>query len=91
MKSRPICVDPAAARKVWPTVCSWIGEAIARGGNVTDYATLEKDVFEGRALLWLAFDKPGYQVKAAAVTSLASAGAKKSHRCVASSWCRSHH
>jgi hypothetical protein len=72
-----VCVDPARAREVWRTVCLWIGEAIDRGGNVTDYATLEKDVFEGRALLWLAFDKPGYQVKAAAVTSLASAGAKK--------------
>jgi hypothetical protein len=72
-----ICVDPARAREVWDTVKGYIFHGLARGGGITDFATIEQRIFDGSALLWLSYRKAGYQIKAAAVTTLCRAGSKR--------------
>ncbi len=62
-----ICVPPNMVPQIWPHVWPMLKKAIER----TDWGTfkvLEDDVFEARALLWLAWQAP--EVKAAVVTQL---------------------
>jgi hypothetical protein len=61
-----ICVDPIGVPIVWPMVSSHIGAAILRGGNLSSFQAMAQDVFNGRALLWVAWD--GIAFIAAAVT-----------------------
>lgn len=61
-----VCVDPARVHEAWPHFKHWIKNALDRG--TTDFSVHEKDVLEGRCLLWLAYD--GERVHAAATTQL---------------------
>jgi hypothetical protein len=62
-----ICVDPKRVAEFWPHVYRWIHRAIQRGG-LGRFADVERDVLEGHALLWLAWD--GETILCATVTKL---------------------
>jgi hypothetical protein len=69
-----VCVDPKRVHEAWPIAAPFIKTAMLRG-DLSDYATLESNVRNGNALLWLAWD--GVEVSAAAVTTLDVANGKK--------------
>jgi hypothetical protein len=64
-----ICIDPARVSDFWPHVGPLI-EAAMRRGRITDLAAVERAVFAGDALVWIAWD--GATIKAAAVTQLST-------------------
>lgn len=61
-----ICVSPFDVAKTWPLAKDMIRAAIERTG-LSEFADTEKDVLEGRQLLWLAISD---HVEAAATTQL---------------------
>src|SRR5262249_61514138 len=77
-----VCVDPARVHEAWPLVGPLIRRAVERGG-LADAAQLERDLHNGAALLWLAWDPRsaaeagGARIEAAAVTQLDAANGKK--------------
>jgi hypothetical protein len=80
-----ICIDPARAAEIWPHVRALIAQAMARGG-VSDFSAVEARVLDGRALLWIAWERTGEgagsaagagRVLAAAVTELAVVNGRK--------------
>ena len=64
---KAVCVSPSHVPAVWPFAKPLIEAAMRRGG-VSDFSGVERDVFSGAALLWLAWD--GREIAAAAVTEL---------------------
>jgi hypothetical protein len=71
---RLICIDPAQVREFWPHVAPLI-EAAMRKGRLTNYVDVERDVLAGGALVWIAWN--GENIKAAAVTEIASANGER--------------
>ena len=61
-----ICVAPDKVEEIWPHVRSIVKRAIDRGH--TDWDFLERNLFSGAWLLWLAWD--GKEIKGAVVTAL---------------------
>jgi hypothetical protein len=70
-----LCIEPGwTTAAVWPACKHLIARAIEKTG-LGDFAELERDVLEGRHLLWLAWD--GKTIEAAAATQLVeNCGAK---------------
>ena len=66
-----LCIPPARVRELWPLTEPMLRAAIARG-RISDFAGVQRRVFEGAALLWIVWD--GKQIKAAAVTELQAVG-----------------
>jgi hypothetical protein len=64
-----VCVDPARAREAWLLAGDLIRRALERT-KLGDFAVLERQVFDGHALLWLAWGDAGVGIKAAAVTQV---------------------
>lgn len=62
-----ICVDPARINEVWDSIAPPIRSAMQRGG-LTDFSEIEREIFAGSALVWLAWD--GSDVLSAAVTQI---------------------
>ena len=62
-----LCVDPAYAAQIWPSVRQMILTAMLRGG-LSEFTDVERDILRGLSLLWIAWD--GHDVIAAAVTRL---------------------
>lgn len=69
-----ICVDPKRVAEFWPHVYRWIHDAIQRGG-LGRFADVERDVLEGYALLWLAWD--GKKILCATVTKIVTSDVDK--------------
>lgn len=65
-----VCVDPARVPEIWPHVGRLIEAAVVRGA-ISQFAEIERDILEGRMLLWVAWD--GTKIVAAAVTQLSAA------------------
>ena len=61
-----LAVDPSEVSKVWPHVRDLIYKAMKRGG-LSSYSSVELEVLEGLAQLWIAYDE---EIYAAAVTQL---------------------
>ena len=62
-----VCVDPKRINEAWPHFKHWIKDAIETVGLI-EFERHERDVLNGKALLWLAYD--GKTVHAAATTEL---------------------
>jgi hypothetical protein len=71
---RLICIDPAQVHQFWPFVSPLI-EAAMNKGRLTNFSDVERDVFAGDALVWIAWN--GEKIKAAAVTEIASANGER--------------
>jgi hypothetical protein len=70
-----ICIEPGFyTRQIWPVVRDLIRKAIERT-NLSDFEAVERDVLQGRSLLWLALD--GERIHAAATTELTIAQGRK--------------
>ncbi|MGJ4884727.1 MULTISPECIES: hypothetical protein [unclassified Bradyrhizobium] len=52
------CVDPGQVGLIWPKVAPRLRRAILRTG-LSAFADVERDVLDGRALLWLALSQEG--------------------------------
>jgi hypothetical protein len=63
-----LCVNPADIAKTWPLARDLIRAAIERT-KLSEFTDIEKDVLEGRQLLWLAISD---HVEAAATTQLSA-------------------
>jgi hypothetical protein len=63
-----LCVNPEDVQKVWPIARDLIRAAIERT-RLSEFDDIEKDVLEGRQLLWLAISD---HVEAAATTQLSA-------------------
>ena len=78
MRARPvcslICIDPAQVHPFWPYVSPLIRAAMHKG-RLTDYAEVERGVFDGSALVWIVWN--GEKIKAAAVTELSCANGER--------------
>jgi hypothetical protein len=48
-----VCVDPERVGEIWPHVAPLLRKAILRT-SLSAFADIERDILEGRALLWLA-------------------------------------
>lgn len=70
---RAVCVNPAEVDKFWPLVSHLIRSAVDR--RTADFATIERDVFSGDVLLWLAVQD--HEIYGALVTRLHSANGRK--------------
>jgi hypothetical protein len=68
------CISPDQVAQFWPYVVALIKSAMEKG-RLTDFAMVERDVLDGCALLWIAWD--GEKIKAAAVTELVIANGEK--------------
>lgn len=66
MSAEGICVDPAQLPEIWPRVSFMVRRAMERGD--TTFEEIERDIFSGNALLWLAVDDE--TILAAVVTHL---------------------
>lgn len=62
-----ICVDPARIDEIWPHAKHLIRAAI-EATNLSRFEDIERDILDGKQLLWLAWD--GQQIEAAAATQL---------------------
>ena len=69
-----ICVGPSRVAALWPFARPLIVAAMRRGA-ISDFSGVERDVLDGRALLWLAWD--GQEIAAAAVTELSQVHGRK--------------
>ena len=65
-----LCVDPAQVGHFWPHVEPLLRPAIEDVG-LSDFADIEAEILEGRALVWLAWNG---QIAAAASTSICRVG-----------------
>jgi len=61
-------------KDIWPKVSGFIAEAVHKL-ELSDFGILEKELFEGKALLWIALD--GEHVKAASVTQITIVNGRK--------------
>jgi hypothetical protein len=64
-----ICIDPARTHEFWPHIAPLIKAAMVRGA-ITDFDDVQAAAFDGRALVWIAWN--GTAIKAAAVTQLST-------------------
>jgi hypothetical protein len=71
---RAICIAPALVGGFWPYVAPLIEAAMRRGG-ITDFTLVERAVFTGTALLWIACD--ARRINAAAITELGAVGGER--------------
>lgn len=62
-----ICVDRSRLEETWPHVAPLLRRAFTRTGFAL-FSDLERDVFNGNALVWLAWN--GESIEAAAATAL---------------------
>jgi hypothetical protein len=62
-----VCVPPQKVREIWPLVADRIRSAVLRT-DLSHTADIERDLFEGDGLLWLACT--GATIEAAAATLL---------------------
>lgn len=62
-----ICVPPDRLKQVWPKVSGLIHIAMKRGG-LGSFASVQDDVLNGDALLWVGFD--GAEVNGACVSQI---------------------
>lgn len=62
-----VCVDPARIDEFWPHAKHLIRAAIERT-NLSSFEWIEKDILDGKQLLWLAWN--GESIEAAATTQL---------------------
>ncbi len=70
-----LCIEPGfKTRQVWPSVRDMIKLSIETT-NLSDFDAVERDVLQGRSLLWLAWD--GLHIMAAATTELVLAQERK--------------
>jgi hypothetical protein len=69
-----ICVDPGRVHEIWPAVAPLLKQAIAKTG-LAEFATIECDILNSSALLWIAWN--GHGIEAAASTSLQRTDAGK--------------
>jgi hypothetical protein len=70
-----LCIEPGyITRQIWPTARDMIRRAIERT-NLSDFEAVERDVLQGRALLWLAWN--GERIEAACTTELTIAQGRK--------------
>jgi hypothetical protein len=72
------CVDPRQVGQIWPRVAPRLRRAMLRTG-LSAFADVERDVLDGRALLWLALSRHSMEVAidAVATTRLEQADAGK--------------
>jgi hypothetical protein len=72
------CVDPGQVGLIWPEVAPRLRRAILRTG-LSAFADVERDVLDGRALLWLALsgDREEVAIDAVATTRLEQTDAGK--------------
>lgn len=72
------CVDPGQVGLIWPQVAPRLRRAILRTG-LSAFADVERDVLDGRALLWLALSESQGEVviDAVATTRLEATDAAK--------------
>lgn len=66
-KCLPICVPPNLVPQVWPHVWQMLRQAFVRT-DLGRFSDMENDVFNGSALLWIAWREP--EIVAALVTQL---------------------
>ena len=69
-----VCVDPAFVHLVWPKVSHWIKAALERGDMGT-FSSVEVDVLNARALLWVVWNEP--DLEGAAVTQVENTESSK--------------
>lgn len=69
-----VCVDPERVREIWPSAAPLLKQAIAKTG-LAEFATIKRDILDGRSLLWIAWNGEG--IEAAASTSLQRTDAGK--------------
>lgn len=62
-----VCVDPTKAAEIWPHVEPLLRAAINRTG-LSLFSDLQRDILNGNALIWLAWN--GESIEAAAATAL---------------------
>ncbi len=72
--TRLICIDPKHVCAIWPLTAPLLRLAIVKTG-LSEFATIERDVLDGRSLLWVAWNGSG--IEAAASTSLQRTDAGK--------------
>jgi hypothetical protein len=63
-----ICVDPKRVHEIWPHIAPLLRKAILRTG-LSAFADIERDILEGRALLWVAVSGEGSRLAIDAVAS----------------------
>ncbi len=69
-----VCVDPARVEEVWPLARQFIKTAMEHA-DFGPFSVVEHDVFNGDALLWLAWIDP--IIQAAAVTQVSQSAKGK--------------
>ncbi len=69
-----ICVDPHRVCELWPALAPLLRRAIVRTG-LCAFADIERDILNGAALLWIAWN--GAAIEAVASTSLQRTDAGK--------------
>ena len=62
------CVDPGQVGLIWPEVAPRLRRAILRTG-LSAFADVERDVLDGRALLWLALSQSNGEIVIDAVAT----------------------
>ena len=62
------CVDPRQIGLIWPQVAARLRRAILRTG-LSAFVDVERDVLDGRALLWLALSRDSEEVAIDAVAT----------------------
>lgn len=63
-----ICVDPARVHEIWPLAEPLLRRAIARTG-LSSFCDVEREIFCGNALLWLAVAGEGSRIAILAAAS----------------------
>ena len=62
-----LCIPPNRVKDIWPTVCGLIAAAMKRG-DFGSFSSVQDDVFNGDALLWVAHDEK--EISAACVSQI---------------------
>lgn len=76
-----LCIEPGQTTiAIWPVARDMVKRAVERT-NLSDFEQIERNVLEGRSLLWLVWD--GERVNASVVTELTIAQGKKACTIVA--------
>jgi hypothetical protein len=52
-RAKLMCVDPRLVYRIWPQVAPLLRRAIARTG-LSAFADIEREILDGKALLWIA-------------------------------------
>src|ERR1044072_4821643 len=72
--AKAICVPTKDVPTFWPLAAQWIRTAMERG-DLGTFSTVEADVLNGEALLWVVWDEP--LVMGATVTQLVTQDDRK--------------